>query len=146
MAVNAEQSPVDAVPDSAADDPALINEPRLRTAVDRAVAQYGDRVPLVVEYGFHTAARHGAQTPDQRAGLVADAAAKRRALAATNRFYCTAYPQVRGTMYFGFNIVKPEGNPPALLDFALASPPAGSGLPRRPPAPRSAPPPARTAR
>jgi hypothetical protein len=116
--------PGDTVPDAVAADPDLINEARLRIAVDRAVDQYGDRVPLVIEYGFHTAARHGARTPDQRAGLVADAAAKRRALHATNRFYCATYPNVRGTMYFGFNIVKREGNPPALLDFALSQPTA----------------------
>jgi hypothetical protein len=115
--------PAGAVPDRTADASTLINEPRLRVAVDRAVAQYGDRVPLVVEYGFHTAARHRAGPPAQRAGLVADTAAKHRALSATNQLYCDSYPNVRGTVYFGFNIVKAEGNPPALLDFALQTPP-----------------------
>jgi hypothetical protein len=38
---------------------------------------------------------------------------------ATTRFYCTGYPSVRGTLYFGFNIHKAEGEPPARLDFAL---------------------------
>lgn len=117
--------PAGVVPDGRADDRTLINEPRLRVAVDRALAQYGDRAPLVVEYGFHTAARHRGVLPDQRAGLVADTTAKRRALRATNRLYCDSYPSVRGTMYFGFNVVKTEGDPPAELDFTLLPATAG---------------------
>jgi hypothetical protein len=73
---------------------------------------------VVVEYGVQTAERHG-DRPGQTAGLVADRAAKARALAATTRFYCSAYPSVRGTMYFGFNVFKAEGDPPATADFGL---------------------------
>lgn len=134
--------PAGEVPDRTADAGTLINEPRLRVAADRAVAQYGDRVPLIVEYGFHTAARHRAGPPAQRAGLVADTAAKHRALLATTRLYCDRYPHVRGTVYFGFNIVKAEGDPPALLDFALQAPPtrAAAATPAAGPGGAGAPP------
>jgi hypothetical protein len=102
-----------------APDAELINERRLRDTMRRFVGQYGPTAPVVVEYGFQTAAHHGGRQPDQTAGLVADRAAKWRALGATTRFYCTTYPAVRGTMYFGFNVYSTEGNPPAVLDFAL---------------------------
>jgi hypothetical protein len=51
---------------------------------------------------------------------VADRTAKARALVATTRLYCTGYPSVRGTMYFGFNIYKSEGKPPGLMDWGLS--------------------------
>jgi hypothetical protein len=95
----------------------LIDEPRLRTAADRATKDHPDR-PIVVEYGFQTMTGHPTP-PHQTAGLVRDDEAKRRALKATDRFYRTNYPQVIGTVYFGWNIRKPEGSPPRLLDFAL---------------------------
>jgi hypothetical protein len=107
-----------------ASDAALINEPRLRETMRLFTTQYGTEVPVIVEYGFHTAEYHGnGALPNQTAGLVANAAAKRRALVATTRFYCASYASVRGTMYFGYNIFKAEGNPPAVLDFALSKNP-----------------------
>jgi hypothetical protein len=37
---------------------------------------------------------------------------------------------VRGTVYFGYNVVKREGSPPATLDFALDyGPPAATATP-----------------
>jgi len=96
-------------------DAALIDADRRRAVMRRFLDQYGD-APVVVEYGVQTAEHHSGQT----AGLVADRAAKRRALAAITRFYCVGYANVRGTMYFGFNIVKTEGLPPGTVDFRLA--------------------------
>jgi hypothetical protein len=100
-------------------DAALIDAAGRRAVMRRFLDQYGD-APVVVEYGVHTAEPHGGPRPDQVAGLVADRAAKGRALAATTHFYCAGYPSVRGTMYFGFNVYKSEGVPPAMLDFGLA--------------------------
>jgi hypothetical protein len=105
------------VPGRADSDGALIDAAGRRAVMRRFLEQYGD-APVVVEYGVHTAARHAAR-PDQVAGLVRDRVAKGRALVATTRFYCSEYPSVRGTLYFGFNIYKSEGQPPAELDFGL---------------------------
>jgi hypothetical protein len=96
----------------------LINEPRLRMAADRAIREAGS-LPVIVEYGFHTLSYQNGNTPDQRAGLVADVTAKRRAIQATTDFYCSRYPTVIGTMYFGYNTYKSEGSPPRRLDFGL---------------------------
>ncbi|MEV6347499.1 hypothetical protein [Actinoplanes sp. NPDC051851] len=101
------------------DDATLIDAAGRRTVMDRFREQYGD-APVVIEYGVHTAEGHGGTRPAQDAGLVRDRAAKRRALAATTRFYCTEYPQVRGTLYFGFDVYKSEGDPPAPLDYGLS--------------------------
>jgi hypothetical protein len=106
------------VPDAAEDDGALIDAAGRHAVMRRFLEQYGD-APVVVEYGVQTAERHGGRRPGQTAGLVADRSAKRRALAATTRFYCAEYRSVRGTMYFGFNVVKDEGDPPATIDFGL---------------------------
>jgi hypothetical protein len=100
----------------------LIDTPRLQKAMDRATgSDPGKRI--VVEYGFQTLAFQHGHRPDQAAGLVADHAAKEKAMRATTEFYRSHYPDVIGTMYFGFDIVKPEGRPPRPLDFALESPP-----------------------
>jgi hypothetical protein len=106
------------VPDEADDDDTLIDAAGRRDVMRRFLDQYGD-APVVVEYGLQTAEQHGNRPPNQTAGLVANRPAKSRALVATTRFYCTGYPSVRGTLYFGFNIHKAEGEPPARLDFAL---------------------------
>ncbi|WP_412749817.1 hypothetical protein [Krasilnikovia sp. M28-CT-15] len=106
------------VPDVTADDDTLIDAAGRRAVMRRFREQYGD-APVVVEYGVQTAERHGDRS-GQTAGLVADRGAKGKALAATTRFYCTGYPSVRGTMYFGFNIYKSEGEPPATVDFGLS--------------------------
>lgn len=95
----------------------VINAPRLAVAANRAAGRYPG-MPMVVEYGFQTMNGRLAP-PGQTAGLVADVAAKRRALALTTRFYRDLYPQVRGTMYFGLNVVKEEGDPPSPIDFTL---------------------------
>jgi len=100
----------------------LIDAPRLRAVADRAVADHPGS-PIVVEYGFQTLAGHR-DRPDQNAGLVRDESAKRRALRATTRFYQRRYPAVIGTMYFGYNVHKAEGNPPRMLDYGLVPPPA----------------------
>jgi hypothetical protein len=106
------------VPGAADDDAVLIDAAARRAVMRRFLDQYGE-APVVVEYGVQTAQRHGGERPAQTAGLVADRAAKAKALAATTRFYCTGYRSVRGSMYFGFNVVKSEGEPPAMVDFAL---------------------------
>lgn len=100
----------------------LIDAPRLRAAADRAVAAHPG-APIVVEYGFQTLAAQKSM-PDQTAGLVADVTVKGAALRATTHFYCSRYPAVIGTTYFGYNIFKAEGNPPRTLDYGLTSPPA----------------------
>lgn len=110
--------PGDTVADQSASDAVLIDEPRRRAIMRRFIDQYGE-APVVVEYGVHTAERHAGRRPTQPAGLVRDRPAKQRALAATTRFYCGNYPSVRGTLYFGFNVYKREGDPPAMLDFGL---------------------------
>lgn len=98
-----------------------LNEPRLRTAIDRIVAQYG-QAPKIIEYGFHTLAFAGGAIPDQTAGLVATMAAKQKALAETTAYYQDPAFGVRGTLYFADNLFKPEGDPPATMDWALGTP------------------------
>lgn len=110
--------PGEKVPGAGDDDAVLIDAAARKAVMRRFLDQYGD-APVVVEYGVQTAQPHGSGLPAQTAGLVADRAAKARALAATTRFYCTGYRSVRGSMYFGFNVVKSEGEPPAMVDFAL---------------------------
>jgi hypothetical protein len=110
------------VPDAAGDPDDLIDTPRLRAAADRAVAAQPG-APIVVEYGFQTLTAHR-HMPDQTAGLVADVTVKRAALRATTHFYCTRYPAVIGTTYFGYNVFKAEGNPPRTLDYGLTTPPS----------------------
>lgn len=104
------------------DDPddALIDAPGRRATMARFRQQYGD-APVVVEYGVQTAGGRADPRHGQTAGLVADRAAKARALVATTRFYCAGYPSVRGTMYFGFNVNKTEGDPPARVDWGLST-------------------------
>jgi hypothetical protein len=106
------------IADERSAEPALINEDGLRTALGAFTRQYPD-APAVIEYGFHTVEHNGGAVPAQTAGLVRSAAAKQRALLATTAFYCANYPAVRGTMYFGYNVFKTEGEPPAVLDYAL---------------------------
>jgi hypothetical protein len=119
--LNSYSYPANGVAAATASEATLINQTRLGETMRLFTEQYGAQAPVVVEYGFQTAAYHSdGKLPNQTAGLVANATAKSRALVATTRFYCTAYPGVRGTMYFGFNVVKAEGTPPSMLDFALS--------------------------
>jgi LmbE family N-acetylglucosaminyl deacetylase len=99
----------------------LIDTKRLHRTADRAIAAHPGR-PIVVEYGFQTVQFHGGHWPDQTAGLVADEAAKKKAMQATTAFYRNNYHSVIGTMYFGYDIVKDEGNPPRPVDFTLLPP------------------------
>ncbi len=109
------------VPTAQDDDATLINAERLRVSMDTFVRQYGDK-PIVVECGFHTLEYNGGERPNQTAGLVQDLAAKRRAVRAMAEFYGANYPQVRGILYFGYNLYKEEGTPPTVLDWALQYP------------------------
>ena len=110
------------VADGAGSADELIDASRLRAVADRAVAAQPG-APIVVEYGFQTLAAQNSM-PDQTAGLVADVTVKRAALRATTHFYCSRYPAVIGTTYFGYNIFKAEGNPPRTLDYALTTQPS----------------------
>lgn len=109
------------VPTADDDDATLINAERLCVSMDSFLRQYGDR-PIVVECGFHTLEYNGGERPSQTAGLVQDLQAKRRAMRAMVEFYQTNYPQVRGVLYFGYNLYKEEGDPPTVLDWALEYP------------------------
>lgn len=110
--------PAGPAPDETALDANLINQTRLQGIMDRFEAQYRGR-PQVIEYGFHTVEFNGGRVPDQTAGLVQTREAKRRALLATTNYYSTNFPDVVGTIYFAYNMLKVEGNPPALLDWTL---------------------------
>ncbi len=103
----------------------LINAKRLKVSMDRFVSQYGDNVPLVMEWGFHTVEYNEGVVANQNAGLVWDRDAKEQAMKATVDFYKKNYPQVRGCLYFGYNLFKEEGNPPVLLDWCLRYPTIG---------------------
>lgn len=96
----------------------IIDEPRLTAIMKRARAQTGNK-PIIVEYGFQTLTYQDGNKPDQTAGLVPDANVKKKALAETTSFYCRRYPDVIGTMYFGYNVIKSEGSPARPVDFAL---------------------------
>jgi hypothetical protein len=99
----------------------LIDRKRIGPVIDRAIAaQPGS--PIVVEYGFQTRAAQN-DDPDQTAGLVSDVTEKRAALRATTHFYRSRYPAVIGTIYFGYNVFKMEGDPPRRLDYGLVAPP-----------------------
>jgi hypothetical protein len=114
---------VSAPADESASTAERLNVPRLRSAMDRIVGQYGD-APKVIEYGFHTLDFNNGVIPDQTAGLVRTVAAKRLALTETTNYYRDAAFHVRGTLYFAENLFKPEGNPPATMDWALGTPDA----------------------
>ncbi|MCU7724289.1 hypothetical protein ODJ79_11235 [Actinoplanes sp. KI2] len=108
-------------PDENASTADRLNEPRLRSALDRMIGQYGT-APKVIEYGFHTLDFNNGVLPNQTAGLVSTVAAKRKALTETTAYYKDPAFGVRGTLYFAENLFKPEGNPPATMDWALGTP------------------------
>ena len=99
----------------------LIDTARIGPVVERAIAAQPG-APIVVEYGFQTRAAQN-DDPDQTAGLVSDVTEKRAALRATTHFYRSRYPAVIGTIYFGYNVFKIEGDPPRKLDYGLVAPP-----------------------
>ena len=101
-------------------DEELINRPRLSVAVEKYRSQYPG-MPLIVEFGFHTLEYNHGQWPGQTAGLVQDRPAKEQAIRATLEYYSTV-PEFRGYLYFGYNLYKEEGEPPAVMDWALRYP------------------------
>jgi hypothetical protein len=109
----------------ASDAAELLDETRLHRTARRAIGAHPHR-PVVVEYGYQTLQFHGGVRPGQTAGLVADRAAKQKAMQATTAFYRDHYPAVTGTMYFGYDIVKDEGDPLRPVDFGLTSPPGSA--------------------
>lgn len=106
---------------SSSDPLEIINAKRLAVSMKTYEKQYGD-APVVMEWGFHTIDFNGGIQPNQTAGLVKNLHAKEIAMKATLDFYKENYPQVRGCLYFGYNLLKEEGNPPALLDWCLVYP------------------------
>ncbi len=108
------------VPDETASDADLINRARLSISVSKFQSQYKGK-PLVVEFGFHTMEYNGGKKPNQTAGLVTNRSAKARAIRATIEYYKTI-PEFRGALYFGYNLYKEEGNPPAVMDWTLKYP------------------------
>lgn len=106
---------------SSSDPLEIINAKRLAVSMKTYEKQYGD-APVVMEWGFHTIDFNGGIQPNQTAGLVKNLYAKEIAMKATLDFYKENYPQVRGCLYFGYNLLKEEGNPPALLDWCLVYP------------------------
>ncbi|HIW74339.1 MAG TPA: hypothetical protein H9684_08435 [Firmicutes bacterium] len=109
------------IPDETASDADLINRARLSNALSRYRSQYPGK-PLVVEFGFHTMEYNGYVKPNQTAGLVMNREAKARAIRATIEYYRSAAPEFRGALYFGYNLYKEEGNPPAVMDWTLDYP------------------------
>lgn len=109
------------IPDETASDADLINRARLSISVSKFLRDYPDK-PLVVEFGFHTLEYNGGKKPNQTAGLVANRAAKARAIKATIDYYREVVPNFRGALYFGYNLYKEEGNPPAVMDWTLNYP------------------------
>ena len=128
-----------AIPDETASDADLINRARLSISVSKFLKDYPDK-PLVVEFGFHTLEYNGGKKPNQTAGLVANRAAKARAIKATLDYYQQAVPNFRGALYFGYNLYKEEGNPPAVMDWTLTYPDGdGWATTTNPPAPTDGP-------
>ena len=103
-----------------ASDDTLINKLRLAVSVNKYRSQYAGK-PLVMEFGFHTMEYNDGKKPNQTAGLVANKAAKQRAIKATIAYYRTV-PEFRGALYFGYNLYKKEGNPAAVMDWTLQYP------------------------
>lgn len=131
--INNYSYPEGKIPTAEDDDATLINADRLSISMETYRSQYGD-APVVIECGFHTMEYNGGAATNQTAGLVADVAAKRKAMRAMVEFYQQNYPEVRGILYFGYNLFKEEGNPPTVMDWSLEYPtrdtmPAAEGLP-----------------
>ena len=109
------------VPDCSMSDRQIINADRLSVSLGRYAAQYKDK-PLVVEFGFHTVSFNDGQASAQTAGLVADRSTKQRAIAATVGFYKNNYDFFAGAVYFGYNVLKSEGEDNLMLDWMLCYP------------------------
>lgn len=111
--------PASSPPDETASDSVLINQTRLAQGMTKFQSQYSGK-PAIIEYGFHTSEFNGGVNPNQTAGLV-----KTKALKATTNFYKSNYTNVKGSLYFGYNLLKEEGSPTALMDWALDYPISG---------------------
>lgn len=124
--INNYSYPAGAPLDPSASDSALINQSRLQIAMNKFTSTYGNSTPFVMEYGFHTVEYNNGTPPNQTAGLVQNLLAKNKALKATTNYYKNTFPGVRGSLYFGYNLFKSEGSPPAVMDWALAYPVTGT--------------------
>ena len=100
----------------------ILNTPRLRGIMKLFLEDYPHKPPLVVESGFHTLEYNNGQWPAQTAGLVLDRETKAVAMKELVAFYEREYPFVEGLLYFGYNLFKEEGNPPAVMDWAMKYP------------------------
>lgn len=100
----------------------ILNTPRLSRIMGMFLEDYPHKPPLVVESGFHTLEYNNGQWPAQTAGLVLDRETKAIAMKELVEFYEREYPFVEGLLYFGYNLFKEEGNPPAVMDWALKYP------------------------
>jgi hypothetical protein len=113
--------PADSIPDDTVTDSVLINETGangLKEAMDKFESQYLG-CNQVIEYGFHTVEYNQGNIPQQTAGLVWSKKAKQKALQATTHYYRTHFSNVKGTLYFGYNLFKKEGSDNAEMDWAL---------------------------
>ena len=117
--VNAHQ-----LPDASASDEELINQNRLMISMISYLSQYKGR-PLIIESGFHTLEYNNGVVTNQTAGLVKDREAKIKAMKATLKFYQSHFLEFKGWLYFGYNLYKEEGNPPAVMDWSLVYPTKG---------------------
>lgn len=124
--INNYSYPAGAPLDQTASDSALINQARLQIAMNKFTTTYGTSAPFVMEYGFHTVQYNNGTIPNQTAGLVQNLLGKNKALKATTNYYKNNFSNVKGTLYFGYNLFKSEGNPPAVMDWALAYPITGT--------------------
>lgn len=103
------------IPHNDMEDEDLINAERLSVSIGKFQNQYRGK-PLVIEFGFHTLEYNGGEKPDQTAGLVDMRKTKKRAIEATHSFY-EGVDECTGYLYFGYNLYKKEGIPPAVMDW-----------------------------
>lgn len=119
--INNYSYPKRGVPNSSMSDGDIINADRLSISMKRYKSQY-ENSPVVMEWGFHTVDYNNGMVPNQTAGVVQDLETKQRAMKATVDFYQDNWEMVRGCLYFGFNLLKEEGNPPSVMDWCLYYP------------------------
>ena len=100
----------------------ILNTPRLSRIMSLFLQDYPQKPPLVVESGFHTLEYNNGQWPAQTAGLVLDRETKAVAMKELVAFYEKEYPFVEGLLYFGYNLFKEEGEPPAVMDWSMKYP------------------------
>lgn len=111
-------------PDETATDAVIINQTRLQQGMTKFMSQYPTQ-NKTIEYGFHTSEFNNGVNPNQTAGLVKTKAAKQKALKATTTYYKNNFSTVKGSFYFGHNLLKEEGNPLALMDWCMEYPYSG---------------------